>query len=238
MIVGLKRAELDRLEAGTISAVKARLRPKDAASIILFEQSGGSLRFLFGKRRANLAFMPGQFVFPGGRRERLDGNCAASGALNPTDERRLLSEPGARHSSRRARGLAVAAIREFYEETGMMIGQPDAASPLGFVPDLSALRHCARAITPPSRVRRFDTCFFMASILSVQAVSPGGPPHAEFDELRWATPDEAVQMDLPEITRTILAQAVARLGEDPALTGETPVPQFRMRHGRFVREWA
>lgn len=152
------------------------LRPRDAASLLLVDRAGSKPRILMGKRHASLAFMPGKFVFPGGRADPVDGAIAASAELNDTDIVKLLAGMGSRASLRRARALGLCAIRETFEETGLRIGQAASApvsSPShedwsafldsGMVPALNSLRYFARAITPPDNVRRFDTRFYRIS---------------------------------------------------------------------------
>lgn len=72
----------------------------------------------------------------------------------------------------RARALALAAIRETFEEAGLLVGRRVAFVPRtrargwaaflahGVVPALDALEYVARVITPPGNPRRFDTRFF------------------------------------------------------------------------------
>jgi 8-oxo-dGTP pyrophosphatase MutT (NUDIX family) len=232
----LGQLQLDEINYLPPRAQRVRLKPKDAAAIILYDRADGDPRFLFGKRRADLKFMAGKFVFPGGQREATDAKHQTSNILTPTDKARLDVGFGRGSHNHRAKALAVAAIREFYEETGMMIGHPNNAVPLGFVPDLGTLRYVARAITPPGHVRRFDTRFFIAELSAVQSVAAGGPPDAEFDELRWANFAEAALLDLPEITRLILSEAVNWLAMSKDRLSEFALPTFRMRHRRFVRE--
>ena len=43
------------------------VRPKDAATLILVDRSGPAPKVLLGKRHARHKFMPGRYVFPGGR---------------------------------------------------------------------------------------------------------------------------------------------------------------------------
>ena len=83
-------------------------------------------------------------------------------------------------SATRARALALAAIRETYEETGLVVGEPDtptlrSRSPAwaDFLrhdanPRLDVLHYIARAITPPYRNRRFDARFFMVDAEHIQ----------------------------------------------------------------------
>ena len=129
-----------------------RTRPADAASLMILDGRGTDARVLMGRRSTAHAFMPDVYVFPGGRVDRADGRAATTGALRPEDERRILAHTP-RPSPARARAMAVAALRETVEETGLVIGD-------GAAHDLSPLRYVARAITPPGRSRRFDARFF------------------------------------------------------------------------------
>src|SRR6478672_8381515 len=87
------------------------LRPKDAATLILIDRAAKTPKVLMGRRHAGLKFMPGKFVFPGGRIEPGDRRMAASGALHAAVESRLVARVQ-RPSIQRARALALAAIRE------------------------------------------------------------------------------------------------------------------------------
>ena len=241
MIVGLSRKDLDVVEAASLAAKPARLKPKDAAALVLIDDSGPAPRVLLGKRRADLKFMPNQFVFPGGRRETSDAEIPTVSELHAHDARMIALGCGPSGTMRRAKALAVAALREFYEETGFVIGKPAEVSPdwpdfaaKRIAPDPASLRYFARAITPPGRTRRFDTRFFIAKRACVAFEVP--PPDAEFSEIRWATFAETLDLDLPRITRTILAEVDRRLKADPVLSGTDPIPEFRMRGKTFVRE--
>jgi 8-oxo-dGTP pyrophosphatase MutT (NUDIX family) len=240
MIVGLGRKALDALEANSLSRTPAPapMRPRDAASLILLRRDRNGFAVLLGKRRADLAFMPNQFVFPGGRVDTADKSLSVSGSLSEGDARRLAEGMGAGASTPRIRALPAAALRECYEETGYMVGQPvpDGAA-LPFRPDVSAIRYVARAITPTGRVRRFDTRFFCAYADGSATLHPSGAPEAEFSELRWAGLAQALDLDCPAITKTIIAAVRTRLDADPGLTADSAIPEFRMRHGRFVCEW-
>ena len=100
----------------------ANMRPKDAATLILIDRSGPTFKVLMGRRHNGHAFLPGKFVFPGGRVEVDDRRVPVTGALDAYDEARLMRRV-ARASRLKARAFAVAAIREAFEETGLMIGR-------------------------------------------------------------------------------------------------------------------
>src|SRR5687767_15056322 len=103
--------------------------PRDAATLILLDRSGPSPKVLMGRRHHGHVFMPGKFVFPGGRVDPLDRQMAVGAPLDPRAEAKLM-----RHLQRptpaKARGLALAAIRETFEETGLFLGQKRAEPPL------------------------------------------------------------------------------------------------------------
>jgi len=61
----------------------ANLRPKDAATIILIDRSGPESKVLMGRRHHGHKFMPGKFVFPGGRVDAADQYVPVAGKLDP-----------------------------------------------------------------------------------------------------------------------------------------------------------
>jgi len=220
-------------------------RPRDSATLILLDGSPSAPRVLVGKRHERHTFMPGKYVFPGGAVDASDSRIKTASALDSDSERRLLANIR-RPSSVRARALALTAIRETCEETGLLIGQrgedPARLVPAwkpfhdaGMQPNLGALTFVARAITPPGRIRRFDTRFFVAHRRDVAAEVPGVVgPDAEFVELRWLTFDEARAENLPLITKVILGEIERRLRADSL--SRPPVPFFHFRNGRPNRE--
>src|ERR1700694_2547398 len=67
-----------------------KLRPKDAATIILIDRSGAEPKVLMGRRHHGHKFMPGKFVFPGGRVETHDRYVPVAGRLDPRGESRVV----------------------------------------------------------------------------------------------------------------------------------------------------
>nr|WP_222934412.1 NUDIX hydrolase [Caulobacter sp. 17J80-11] len=215
-----------------------RLRPKDAATLILVRRDGPVPRVLMGRRAQGHVFMASKWVFPGGRVDPVDRTAPASSELTP--ETAVALQRGATAS--RARSLACAAVRETWEEAGLLLARPVAARPAigpwrafterGVAPDLGALSYVARAITPPGRARRFDARFFLADAERLAGLDPAGGDR-ELDEVAWLTLDEAGRQDLPAITRFVLGEVSARL-EAP----DRPVPFVRMVRGQHVVETA
>jgi 8-oxo-dGTP pyrophosphatase MutT (NUDIX family) len=189
--------------------------------------------------------MPGKFVFPGGRTDPSDSRITVAEGLHPLEEAKLIGS-GNRANATRARAIALSAIRETYEEAGLLIGRegsfatsrPDwqGFADHGVQPSLEALRYIARAITPPGRVRRYDTRFLAAWRRDVAVALPDGGPTDELEELVWLPLAAAVEADIPGITRTILQDLGGRLKNDPELSPGGGVPFYRMLRGRFVRE--
>jgi len=242
---GLSRADIDRVESRDFAIGKGPARPRDAATLILLDRSGGQHRVLLGRRHANHAFMPGKFVFPGGRTDPADSRIAIESGLHPAEEARMTG-PARRANAARARAIALSALRETYEEAGLLIGTPgpfttsrpdwQGFAEHGIRPALDRLRFIARAVTPPGRTRRFDTRFLAAWRDDVALALPGGGPTDELEELVWLPIGDARQLDIPVITRAVLDDLEKRLSEDPGLSpGGGVAPFYRLRHGRFQR---
>lgn len=227
--------------------VTINLRPKDAATMLIIDRNGARPKVLMGKRHESHKFMPGKYVFPGGRLDDGDRRMVATGALPQICEDRLLKR-AVRPSASKARALALAAVRETFEETGLLFGSDEFGVPElapegswsefaghGVFPDLSAITFVARAITPPRRPKRFDTRFFTidASALAKKIDGVTGPD-SELTDLVWVDFDEAKALDLPSITKVIIQEVEARIagGFAPYL----PVPFYWEKRGSFVRE--
>jgi 8-oxo-dGTP pyrophosphatase MutT (NUDIX family) len=221
------------------------IRPRDAATLILVDRSKSDPHVLVGRRHSGHAFMANKFVFPGGRIERSDARMASIGSLDKDSERRLRFGIPAKYKNK-ARMLALTAVRETLEETGLLIGRKERTEAMPpcppdwapfavakVLPDLSAITFVARATTPPGRSRRFDTRFFIADRDHV-ALDLGDPsgPDAEFVELKWLPISEAKESpDMPTISKTILIEIDRRI----AARGNPPVPYYVFRQGRFHR---
>ena len=169
--------------------------------------------------------------------------------LRPAVERRLLDRMRGTASPARARSLAMAAIRETFEEAGLLVGQKISAPArtknpdwqrffdLGVTPTLSALDFIARAITPPHQLRRFDTRFFVADANHIQGdLHDMAGASGELLALHWLTLDEAHNLDLPGITRFVLDELDQRLKLPHAAQGRRPVPFVHFRGSSIVHD--
>jgi 8-oxo-dGTP pyrophosphatase MutT (NUDIX family) len=225
----------------------AAQRPRDAATLIIIEGSGGDARVLMGKRHSGHKFMPGKYVFPGGRVEREDWRMSAAGALDPHVEEKLNARVP-RPSPAFARAIALAAIRETFEETGLALGVsdygvPDNAPPgvwsrfaaTGVYPALDEVDFLARAITPPGRPRRFDARFLIIDARFIAKRVEGViHPDAELVDMVWTPLDKARELDLPIITRLALDDLAAALNS--GLDKRRPRPFYRELRGKSLRE--
>lgn len=241
-------ATLIQLNAAERERHWPNVRPKDAATMIIIDRSGTEPRILMGKRHEGHKFMPGKFVFPGGRVEATDRQMVVAGALDAICEERL-ARIVSRPSVMRGRALALAAIRETYEETGLMFGATGMGVPKtdpegpwaafgehGVFPDLESVTFVARAITPPRRPRRFDTRFFTVDASTVAHKVEGIiSADSELVELKSVTFAEARQLDLPSITQAVLNDVEERIAR--GFGRHLPVPHYIERRGMFLREW-
>src|ERR1700755_2534532 len=64
--------------------------PRDAATLMIIDRSGSEPKVLLGRRHANHKFMPGKFVFPGGRIEPLDRLMPAASELHADAQKKLM----------------------------------------------------------------------------------------------------------------------------------------------------
>ncbi len=185
-------------------------RPRDAATLVLFRRRRGATEILMGRRRQRAAFMPGFYVFPGGRLDPADARARAASELREDVMAQLL--PFA--SRRRSRALAMAAVRETFEETGLVLGRPgirqgvdappawQAFDRTGLAPALDVLDYVGRAITPPGQPRRFHARFFIADSTHLRGTLTHG---GELLDLGFIAAEVARELPTASITRFVLA---------------------------------
>ena len=220
--------------------------PRDAATLMLIDRSGPLPKVLLGRRHHGHKFMPGKFVFPGGRLEPHDAEMSSVSDLHPDIEAKLnvrVASPGADF----ARALALTAIRETAEETGLLLGvkrdEPPATpgeiwaefAKAKVHPDLGQIHFIARAITPPRRPKRFDTRFFTVDATAIAHRIEGVVgPDSELVELAWTPIEQAAQHDMPTITGVVLEELLARV--EGGLRHSLPVPFYFMENQVYHRE--
>lgn len=207
-------------------------QPKDSATLILVRRDAATPRILMGQRSGGHSFMPNKYVFPGGRLDASDGRVKPSRDLNPATLAKLMTRMRGRPSQTRARGLAYAAVRETWEETGLLYGRQRIED----APDLSGLVMFMRAITPPGRTRRYDSRFFVADAANISNIdAPHHDGGGELLTLSWLTLDEIAGLDLPLITIDALKRLKPFLEQ-----GHLPPPEcpacFQHMRGKQWRE--
>ena len=181
---------------------------KDASTVIVLREVDGGLETFMLCRHQQSGFMGGAHVFPGGKvddddsapawKERVDGS--------PEDITERLGETDAE----RGLGLLVAAVRETFEEAGVLLAHTaegadlktarqrlhdgasflELANELDMKIDAMALAPYARWITPKMESRRFDTRFYVALIPEGQSASHDG---SETTSAVWLTPAGAIE---------------------------------------------
>jgi len=216
-------------------------RPKDAASLIPYRRRrDGKIEVLMGRRHTRHSFVPDFYVFPGGRVDRADGRARAATPLRADVATRVARS--CRHNTDRAIAVALSAVRETYEETGLMLGAPMTEPPTniseewnhvyqtGLGPDLAALEYVARARTPSYSPIRFDARFFMADA-SAASGTLGGT--GELEDMAWRSFEEALKLPLVDVTEFLLGELLpAYFERPPEPDAARTVPFFCFLRGR------
>jgi 8-oxo-dGTP pyrophosphatase MutT (NUDIX family) len=207
--------ELGDAARAILSGAQAPAEPRDAATVMLLRSGPGGLEVYMLRRKASMAFAPGAFVFPGGSVDPRDADDQVAWAGPDAAEwGRIFDAPPAH-----ARALVCAAVRETFEESGILLAGESADS---VVPDTTSdafeadrhalldrsvslagllgrrnlvlradlLRPWSRWITPVVEPRRFDTRFFAAALPAGQRTRDVG---GEASEVAWVRPAKALQ---------------------------------------------
>ena len=214
-------------------------RPRDAASLILLRDGKAGLAVLIGRRGKGARFMPGRYVFPGGRITLGDARPWQGEASAPADV-----------TDRSFLALKRAALRETFEETGLVIGRSaparedgdgalsaieQAYRALGAAPALDLLRLVGRAITPTNSPIRFHARFFVADGSCARGELA---PCEELDDLHWHPVEAEPPGAMQNVTRFMLDCAIAAWRD--AAPAEPPLYWHRgdrtlVRHGSPAR---
>ena len=225
-----------------------RLHPRDAATLIVVDWSAPEPRILMGRRRPDQVFLPDTYVFPGGRVDPGDRALARHVRLQASESACVQTSLRGKPSDARAAALALAAVRETFEETGILIGAsgpvdvPEHATPAGgwdaflatgFRPCLDHLTYFARAVTPPARPRRYDTRFFVVDAARIAHRTDA--IDGELLDIGWFTVSDAKTLKLPSITRVITQDIASFIALTEAERRALPVPSYAHRRGVFCR---
>ena len=213
------------------------LRPRDASTLIIVRKGKNGGEVLMGERSAAHVFVPENFVFPGGRVDRSDAFVEPATPLRPEVLERLTKTA----TPRRALALAMAAVRETFEETGLIVGGPAKTDPkrmpkgwehflaTGMAPALGGLTYVARAVTPTGRPRRFNARFF---VVDADAITGEVADSDELLQVRWFSLPDARKLKIRPITELVLAEIEERLAEGSLHDAARPAPAFTVRQGR------
>ena len=182
------------------------VRAKDAASLIVYRKRTKCIEVLVGKRQSRARFAPGVYVFPGGVLESADNQLSLPNRFN--------AQNLARGATYRIHGLAHAAIRETWEETGLLLGQKGELGKTshptweqcrleGMVPTPHHLSYLARAITPTASRTRFHARFFVAPLdhFCGSLIDNG-----ELLDLRWIQLAGQVNLPMWDVTEFMLEE--------------------------------
>ena len=209
------------------------VEPRAAATIVLLRDGASDMEVLLMRRSRKAGFVPGAYVFPGGRVDNSDALPAVVSLLDdldPDSARERLEHEG----EPPAIAYYLAALREAFEETGIMVGlREDGSAPptaaedptvdeirdalmgdrIGFDEAITRLgcriagdtiEYIAHWITPEPEPRRYDTRFFAAKVRA--GATPIVDPREMTDAL-WLSPHEALDRldrgELPMVFPTI-----------------------------------
>ncbi len=192
---------------------------KPAATIALLRDSPSRMEVLLLKRDRNASFVPGAYVFPGGRVDPADWTKQTLASVDGLTTETAATRLGLVGTSPPAIAYYIAALREAFEETGILVGVgPNAQAPptaaasvevevlrnglmegsvsfnealkhLSCRIDGSSIEYLAHWITPEREPHRFDTRFFAARVQT--DAEPIFDPR-EMTEARWLSPKEAL----------------------------------------------
>ncbi len=188
------------------------VKPRDAASLIIVRDGARGREILMGRRHSRARFVPGCYVFPGGAVDPADYLALPASRLKNA----IASKLGVADSARRAQALAMAAIRETFEETGLMVGERTSAlgpaDPAwrdfvnaGLVPALANLTYVGRAITPTGSRMRFHARFFAVDGRHAAGELRGD---GELDDLRWVSASDISDLPLVDVTEFMLGEVL------------------------------
>ena len=223
------------------------LRPRDSATLILIDRSGPVPKVLLGRRHERHRFLPGKFVFPGGRVEiqgpaDADGRAAARARRRAPDAAREAAEPrqsGGLRARRHPRDLrrnrldARRAVAQRFPGAGRGLGAfcQGRHRPRPQRRAFHRPRH--HAAGPPAPVRQPLLCRrFQCRRRASDEGFVGAD--AELVEVVWMPIAEARRLDIPGITAIVLEELQDRIAT--GMSHDHPVPIYRMLHKKFLRE--
>lgn len=239
MTQSVKPPILTEKEKAQRGALKRAAKPKLASTIVLTHGDPKNPHILMGQRAGRSDFMPSVYVFPGGRVDRADSYAPFYKDLSSRNANIL----EAKYTARKARAIALATIRETYEETNLMLGKSakfkrninnaswDAFREKNILPDLSEIDVFGRAVTPPYRHKRYDTWFF---IQHLSGQRPGISDSAELVNVGWYTIEEIAELKTARVT-SLMMQILKDYLKAPNRSDQ--ILYLHMHHGKFAQDW-
>jgi 8-oxo-dGTP pyrophosphatase MutT (NUDIX family) len=180
---------------------------KDASTVIVLREADGGLETFLLCRHHQSGFMGGAHVFPGGKVDPSDAHPSWQARVDRSTEE--ITERLGETDAKVGLGLLVAAVRETFEEAGVLLARTAAgvdlagtreqlhggasflelASNIDMKIDSMALTPYARWVTPKMESRRFDTRFYVAVLPEDQTASHDG---TETTSATWLRPASAI----------------------------------------------
>ena len=192
-------------------------RPVDAAGLVLIRRGREGPEVLLGRRHRRAGFLPDIYVVPGGRVDHGDG--IGSGFVEDLHPG-VIAQLKTGSRGRAPLAFARAAIRETYEETGLLLtagGKTRTTPATGAVwqaygardcgPGFDALDFVCRAITPTYSKRRYNTRFFLADGANTTGELAGD---GELEDLNWWPLADLPKLAIVDVTEFVLTEALRR----------------------------
>jgi 8-oxo-dGTP pyrophosphatase MutT (NUDIX family) len=210
----------------------APVKPSDAATMIVWRSGPAGAEVLMGRRSRHAAFVPDFFVFPGGRIDPADHAVRAATPLDPAAVKRM----GVRRNAPLAEALAIAAVRETFEETGLLLAEsgdvgavahPEWANwkARSLAPGLHRLGYFGRAITSPISPIRFHARFFIAAAEALQGELAGSGELSELDF--YPVTEVLAHMPVVDVTEFMLNRIIAYAAAPERFNPRTPVFSYK-----------
>lgn len=207
------------------------VRPRDAAVMILFRGSVAQREVLMGRRSKKSRFMPDVYVFPGGGVDRDDGKVKTISQVDTSIVPHMSVSGRVNH----ARRLAIAAVRETFEETGLIVGETGDVGNMNHpvwnafrnkerAPNLSELNYVGRAITPAYLPMRFHARFFLHETTEDLGRLGGD---GELVDLQWLSTNDALRLPLADVTEFMLRHVIELMDSNSTINR---YPVFTYQH--------
>jgi 8-oxo-dGTP pyrophosphatase MutT (NUDIX family) len=217
---------------GRVNPADGPVKPRDASTLVVWRHGPKGAEVLMGRRSRRAAFVPDFFVFPGGRIDPDDHVVRPATPLDPAAVKRM----AVRGNSSLATALAVTAVRETFEETGLLlaasgdIGEAQNTEwarwkTSGLAPRLDLLTYFGRAITSPISPIRFHARFFMVGAEALQGELGGS---GELHELAfYPASDVLAHLPIVDVTEFMLNRIISYAAAPQEFKPQAPVFSYK-----------